>query len=143
MPALATLSLAVLADKSGVDADTIRSYNRLGLISRPRRTPNGLQLYPADEAERVTFIRRALELGFPVPSIREMLGIGRRKSLSCGDIYAIAERQLSDIRRRLADLKGMEAALAPLVDSCPRGGGLGNCTIVNALSRPSPVPDGI
>lgn len=143
MPALGTLSLAVLADKSGVDTDTLRSYDRLGLISRPRRTPNGLKLYPADEVERVTFIRRSLELGFPVLSIREMLGIGRRKSLSCGDIYAIAERQLSDIRRRVADLKGMEAALAPLVDSCPRGGGLGKCTIVNSLSRPSPAPDGI
>ncbi len=143
MPALATLSLAVLADKSGVDTDTIRSYDRLGLISRPRRAPNGMQLYPADEAERVTFIRRSLELGFPVLSIREMLGIGRKKSLSCSDIYAIAERQLSDIRRRVADLKCMEAALAPLVEACPRGGGLGNCTIVNALSQPSPSPGDI
>ncbi len=140
MPALATLSLAALAGKSGVDLDTLRSYDRLGLISRSRRTAGGLKLYPADEVERVTFIRRSLELGFPVPSIREMLGIGRKKSLSCNDIYAIAERQLSDIRRRLADLKGMEAALAPLVDSCPRDGGLSNCTIVGALSRPSPVP---
>jgi MerR family mercuric resistance operon transcriptional regulator len=140
MPALATLSLAALVDKSGVDADTIRSYDRLGLISRPRRTPNGSQLYPADEAERVTFVRRSLELGFPVPSIREMLGLGRRKPLSSGDVYAIAERQLGDIRRRLADLKGMEAALSPLVESCPRAGSLGNCTIVNTLSRPSPLP---
>lgn len=143
MPALATLSLAVLADKSGVDKDTLMSYGRLGLLSRPRRTPNGLQLYPADEAERVTFIRRSLELGFSVPSIRDMLGIGRRKALPCSEIYAIAERQLSDIRRRVADLKSMEAALAPLVESCPRGGGLGNCTIVNALSQPSPAPGDI
>jgi MerR family mercuric resistance operon transcriptional regulator len=143
MPALATLSLEALAEMSGVDTDTLRSYARLGLISRPRRTSNGLQLYPADEAERVTFIRRSLELGFPVPSIREMLGLGRRKSLSCDDVYAIAERQLRDIRRRLADRKGMEDALSPLVESCPRVGSLGNCTIVNTLSRPSPLPDGI
>jgi len=140
MPALATLSLAALADKSGVDADTIRSYDRLGLLSRHRRTSGGLKLYPADEVERVIFIRRSLELGFPVPSVREMLGIGRKKSLSCGDIYAIAERQLDDIRRRLADLKGMEAALAPLVKSCPRAGDLSKCPIIGALSRPSPVP---
>ena len=139
MPALATLSLAALGDKSGVDTETIRSYERLGLISRSRRTPHGLKLYPADEAERVTFIRRSLELGFPVQSIREMLGIGRKKSLSCNDIYAIAERQLDDIRRRVADLKCMEAALVPLVESCPRAGSLDNCTIVNALSQPPPV----
>jgi hypothetical protein len=78
-----------------------------------------------------------------VPSIREMLGLGRRKSLCCEDVYAIAARQLSDIRRRLADLKGMEAALSPLVESCPRAGNLASCTIVNALSRPSPMPHGI
>ena len=143
MPALATISLAVLADKSGVDTETLSSYDRLGLISRPRRTPNGLNLYPADEAERVTFVRRSLELGFPVSSIRAMLGIGRKKSLSCSDVYAIAERQLSDIQRRVADLKRLEAALAPLVESCPRGGGLGNCTIVAALSRQSSVPGDI
>lgn len=142
MPALATLSFASLADKSGVDTDTLRSYDRLGLISRPRRTNNGLKLYPTDEAERVTFIRRSLELGFSVQSTREMLDISRRKSFSCNDIYAIAERQLSDIRRRLADLKCMEAALTPLVESCPRDG-RGNCTIISALSGPSPVPDSI
>lgn len=142
MPALATLSFASLADKSGVDADTLRSYDHLRLVSRPRRTNNGLKLYPADEAERVTFIRRALDLGFSVQSVREMLDISRRKSFSCNDIYAIAERQLSDIRRRVADLKCMEAALAPLVESCPRDG-LSNCTIISALSRPSPVSNSI
>ena len=137
MPALATLTLAALAAKAGVDIDTLKSYERLGLVAKPRRTVKGLQLYPGDEAERVVFIKRSIELGFSTAAIREMLGIGRRKAMTCGDIYAIADRQIADIRRRMADLKRMEEALAPLLETCPRRGGLANCTILNALSQPA------
>lgn len=136
MPALATLTLAALAAKAGVDIDTIKSYDRLGLVSKTRRTVEGLQLYPGDEVERIVFIKRSIELGFSTAAIREMLGIGRRKAMTCGDIYAIADRQISDIRRRMADLKRMEAALEPLLESCPRRGSLANCPIIGSLSRP-------
>jgi MerR family mercuric resistance operon transcriptional regulator len=136
MPALATLTLAALAAKSGVDIDTIRSYERLRLVSRPRRAVKGLQLYPADEADRVVFVKRAMELGFAPAAIRDMLGIGRRKSLACRDIYEIVDRQVADIRRRIADLRRMEEALTPLLDSCPKRGALAGCPIVEVLSRP-------
>lgn len=135
MPALATLPIDSLAEKAGVDIDTLRIYERLGLLSKPRRPANGLTLYPADEDGRVIFIKRSFALGFSVEAIREMMGIRRGKRASCGDVYAIAERQLADIRRRLNDLKRMEQTLAPLVESCPRRGGLARCSIVNALSH--------
>lgn len=137
MPALATLTLSALADKSGVDIDTIRSYERLGLVSKPRRTARGLLLYPGDEVERIVFIQRSMALGFAATAIRDMLGIGRRKTVTCGEVYAIADRQIADIRRRMADLKRMEAALEPLLEACPRRGGLANCPIVRALSQPA------
>lgn len=139
MPALATLTLSALAAKAGVDIDTIKSYDRLGLVSRPRRTVRGLQLYPGDEVERIVFIQRSLALGFAPTAIRDMLGIGRRKAMTCDDVYAIADRQIADIRRRMAELKRMEAALEPLLRACPRRGGLAGCPIVVALSRP-PAP---
>jgi DNA-binding transcriptional MerR regulator len=137
MPALPTLAIAALAERSGVDTATLDTYRQLGLLSKPRRLANGLILYPADEATRITFIRRSLELGFSPEAVREMLGIGRGRPLRCEDIFAIAERRLVDIRQRLSDLRRMEQALAPLVESCPRHGGLANCNIVNALSHPS------
>lgn len=137
MPALATLPITALAELSGTDIATLKAYERLGLLSKPRRPANGLILYPADEGTRVTFIKRSFELGFSPEAVREMLGIGRGKALSCGDIFAIADRRLADIRQRLADLRRMEQALAPLVESCPRRGGLANCSIVNTLSHPS------
>ncbi|MBL0900056.1 MAG: MerR family DNA-binding protein [Reyranella sp.] len=142
MPALATLTLSALAAKAGVDVDTLKSYDRLGLVSRPRRTVRGLQLYPADEVERIVFIKRSLELGFPAASIRDMLGIGRRGALTCSDIYDIAEKQIADIRRRRADLERMEAALEPLLEACPRRGGLDGCPIVGALSQTAPATAG-
>ena len=120
MPALATLTLAALATKAGIDMETIQSYVRLGLVAKPRRTVKGLELYPGDEVGRIVFIRRAMELGFTSVAIREMLGIGRRRAMTCADVYAIADRQIADIRRRMADLKRMEAALEPLLEACPR-----------------------
>ena len=136
MPALATLPFAALAEKSGVHIDTLQNYERLGLLSKPHRPANGLILYPADEDRRVTFITRSFELGFSAEAIREMVSLGRGKK-SCQEIYAIAERQLADIRRRLDDLARIERTLAPLVDSCPRRGDIVDCSIVNALSHPS------
>jgi MerR family mercuric resistance operon transcriptional regulator len=136
MPALATLPFAALAEKSGVDIDTLQNYERLGLLSKPHRPANGLILYPADEDRRVTFITRSFELGFSAEAIREMVSLRRGKK-SCQEIYAIAERQLADIRRRLDDLARIERTLAPLVESCPRRGNIVDCSIVNALSHPS------
>jgi MerR family mercuric resistance operon transcriptional regulator len=136
MPALATLPFAALAEKSGVDIDTLQNYERLGLLSKPHRPASGLILYPADEDRRVTFITRSFELGFSAEAIREMVSLGRGKK-SCREIYGIAERQLADIRRRLDDLARIERTLAPLVESCPRRGNIVDCSIVNALSHPS------
>ena len=76
MPALATLPFASLAEKSGVDVDTLKNYERLGLLSKPRRPASGLILYPADEDRRVTFIKRSFELGFSADAIREMVSLG-------------------------------------------------------------------
>src|SRR6516164_8298104 len=102
MPALAPATIAGLAKSVGVDVETIRSYERMGLLPKPRRRPgrSGDAAYHQEHLERLTFIRRAVELGFSLEAIGELVGLsgGLR---TCGDIYAVAERQLSDIRRRI------------------------------------------
>jgi DNA-binding transcriptional MerR regulator len=135
MPSLPTLPLAALADRSGVDIDTIKTYERLGLLSRARRA-NGLALYPAEEADRIVLVNSAFALGFSVPAVRQLLGGKRNGRLGCQDIYVIAERHLSEIRRRRADLDRIEQQLAPLVETCLRTGPLDTCTIIAALSHP-------
>lgn len=135
MSSLATLPIAALAEKSGIPVDTIRSYERSGLLSKPRRVAGGLVLYAADDVEKVRFVHRASALGFSMSAIRDMLGIGHKKLATCCQVHTIAARQLEDIRRRKADLTRMEEALALLVEDCPRDPGVTRCSIVQALSR--------
>jgi len=137
MSALATIALGALAERSGVDVATIRAYERLGLIHKPRRAAGGLQLYRTDDITRLTFIRRTQELGFSIQAIGELLKITDKSSGTCGDIYDLAQRHLLDIRRRREDLARLETMLAPLVSACPRQGSIERCPIVNALSHPT------
>ena len=135
MASLPTIPIAALADKSGVPVDTIKSYQRLGLLSRPRRI-GALPLYPPEEAGRITLIHSALQLGFSVPALRQLLGVGRKGRGGCADVYVIAERHLNDVRRRRAELERIERLLAPLVETCPRCGPVDDCNIIAALSHP-------
>lgn len=135
MSSLGTMPIAVLAERAGVSLESIRSYERLGLVAKPRRVPGGIHLYGSDAVERIIFIRRSSELGFSVEAIRGMLGIGRRKAMTCSEVHSVALRHLEDIRRRQADLSRMEQALLPLTEGCPRQGGLATCPIVRSLSR--------
>jgi MerR family mercuric resistance operon transcriptional regulator len=109
----------------------------MGLLPKPRRQPGrrGGAAYHREHVERLTFIRRAIALGFTLEAIGELLGLsgGLR---TCGDVYLVAERQLSKIRQRIAELSRIEAALAPIVANCPRSGPARDCPLVIALSRP-------
>jgi DNA-binding transcriptional MerR regulator len=135
MTSLATLSIAALAERSGVDVETIGKYQRLGLVSWPQRTGHGLMLYSPDEVANVIFVKQALALDFPALTIRDMLGRARGKQTSCSDIYAIVEQHLAGVRREIARLKQVEASLAPLVETCSREGAREKCAIFAALSH--------
>lgn len=138
MPALAPATIAGLAKQTGIDVAAIRSFHQMGLLPKPQRRTGrrGDAGYRAAHLARLTFIQRAIELGFSLEAIRELLGLsgGLR---TCGDIYAVAERQLADIRRRIADLGRMETALAQLAAACPRTGAVHDCPVIHSLSRPS------
>ena len=136
MPALATITIEVLAERSGVDHEAILAYQRHGLVLKPRRVAGGLLLYRTEDVERLIFIRRAAELGFSIDSVRELSGLADSKPKGCADVYDIASRHLSDVRRRIADLERLESALAPLVEPCPRHGGLEVCPILTSLAHP-------
>jgi MerR family transcriptional regulator, mercuric resistance operon regulatory protein len=135
MPALATITAGVLAEKSGTDIDVIRSYQRLGLLPRPSRVGGGLLLYRREDIDRVLFVRRALSLGFSHDAVRELLAlVDDKRSKKCGDVYAIVRRHLEDVRSRIADLVRMEQALAPLVDDCRPETSVAECPVLRALA---------
>ena len=138
MPALAPITIAGLADKTGIDVETIRNYERMGLIEKPRRGPGGYLLYRGEDVEILTFIRRATSLGFGLPAVRELLEISTpRAGANCSAIYEIAMRQLAEIRLRIDELGRMEKALSELAANCPRDAALTECNILNVLVQPA------
>ena len=125
--------IGVLCRRSGVIIETIRYYERIGLLRKPARSAGGFRLYTAVDAERLGFIRRARDLGFSIDEVRRLLGLADGKSQSCRRVLQIAEGHLADVRAKLADLRRMERVLAGMVRSCAQGA-LGDCPLLAALA---------
>lgn len=127
------LSIGELSRRTGVNVETLRYYERIGLLAPPPRTAGGHRLYPARQLKRLTFIRRSRELGFSLDDIRNLLGLVEG-GYTCGQIQEAALSHLRNIRRKLADLRRMEETLAETAERC-RGGTAPECPIIDALSR--------
>lgn len=138
MAAFALMTIAGLADKTGIEVATIRSYERLGLIPKPRRVPGGHVLYRGEDVEVLRFIGRARELGFSMDAIAELVTLsdGRQKG-HCKQVHDLALRQLTSIRARLEELGRMEQALAKLADCCQQQSyDPTRCPLLKSLSQP-------
>jgi MerR family mercuric resistance operon transcriptional regulator len=135
MPALATITIDVLSRQSGIDVVTIHSYERMGLVPKPRRIAGNLLLYSTDVVSIAVFVQRALELGFSPQAVRDLLKLANAGSTGCADVHALAQRHLEDVKRRIAELKSMEKALTPLVACCNPDISTDDCPILQALAR--------
>jgi MerR family transcriptional regulator, mercuric resistance operon regulatory protein len=137
MPLLAPATIAGLARKSGVDIESIRTYERLGLLPKPRRRQgrSGRVAYHREHLERLTFIWRARKLGFSLDAIADMLGLGGGLR-TCADIDRIAERHLAEVRTRAGqdEVRRLESALGPLLSASPRSGLAKDSPIIVMLS---------
>jgi Cu(I)-responsive transcriptional regulator len=121
------------AREAGVNAQTLRYYERRGLLPSPPRRGSGYREYPADAVRIVRFIKKAQELGFSLDEIDELVrlrGVPRGARLR---VRAIAERKIADIDRKIAQLQSMRGALDQLVASCHRGTSAA-CPIIDALN---------
>jgi DNA-binding transcriptional MerR regulator len=136
MPAIAPATIAELARRSGVDVASIRLYEKIGLLPRPRRrrSRTGDPAYHQEHFDRLIFIERALALGFSFEAIADLAGVkgGLR---TCDDVYRIAERRLAEVRRTIAELTRVEARLETLAGGCLRKGSRSDCTLLAELSR--------
>jgi MerR family mercuric resistance operon transcriptional regulator len=135
---IAPVTIAELARQAGVDVALVRSYEEMGLLPRPRRRRgrSGDAAYHQEHLDRLLFIRRALEFGFPLETIADLAGV-KGGLQTCNDVYRIADRHLIDLRQRIADLKRVEETLTGLVAACPRQGGSINCSVLAALKQSS------
>jgi MerR family mercuric resistance operon transcriptional regulator len=134
MASHAAISIGTLAKRSGVNIETIRYYERAGVLPIPPRSAGGYRLYRgADPERRLRFIRRARDLGLPLAEVRRLLALADQKQDSCDKVKALAFHHLADIRARIADLRRMERVLAGLVNSCTKGMPSG-CPLLDALA---------
>ncbi len=126
------LTISNVARAAGINLETIRYYQRRGLMREPPKPHQGYRLYSPDTVDRLRFIKRAQELGFTLAEIKKLLSLGDGH---CRETRGLAERKLSLIQGRIRDLKAMERVLNTLVQACSRHGDNPGCPIIETLSR--------
>lgn len=126
------LSIGRLAAKAGVNVETIRYYQRRGLLSEPAKPLNGHRRYPADWAKRLRFIKRAQVLGFTLEEIAGLLRLDAARA--CTQTRDLAARKLQTIDEKLADLTAMRKALGKLMRRCNSLDGTAVCPIIHTLA---------
>ena len=127
------LSIGRVARSSGVHLETIRYYERIGLIPAPGRTEGGHRAYETQALGRLTFVRRARELGFSIEEIRALLGLAEPGHRGCEEVRVVAEAHLRDVRAKIADLARLEALLAETVGRCGKEGPAPACPVLELL----------
>ena len=128
------MKIGELAQRAGVGIDTVRYYEREGLLPEARRLASGYRAYDGDDVRRLRFVRRAKALGFTLHEIRELLALSDRREDDMGGLKAAASEKLADVNARLAELNRMREGLEALVASCPGHGALAQCPILDALA---------
>ncbi len=131
------LRIGELSRRTGCQVDTIRYYERAGLLPAPARTPSRYRVYTLDHLKRLAFVRRARDLGFTLAEVRTLLTLADRRRRSCAEARAIGLRHLHDVRRKIADLTAMERVLRGMVARCADGT-LPDCPLIDALAEGPP-----
>jgi MerR family transcriptional regulator, copper efflux regulator len=130
-----TLTIGRLAKLGGVNVETVRYYERKGLLTTPPRTPAGYRVFPNDAARRLQFIKRAKQLGFSLNEIRELLSLRRKPGTNQSHIRARAKAKIADIELKIHGLKAMKGALTKLAGRCKGCGPLPDCPILESLDQ--------
>lgn len=126
------LTIGKLADAAGVSIETIRYYQRRGLLNEPPKPLGGHRRYAPSQAKRLRFIKRAQALGFTLEEIGALLTLDA--ACACGETRALAVRKLGLIKQKMADLAVMRQALGDLVQQCDDGNGEASCPIIDVLA---------
>ena len=127
------LTIGQVAKHSGIGLETVRFYERKGLIEEPPRTDSGYRQYPKDVVGRIRFIKRAKELGFSLKEISELLSLRVDPGTTCADVRKQTELKLTDVEEKIRALRRIKTALKKLAASCVGTGPTSECPILEAL----------
>ncbi len=130
-----SLSIGQLARRTGVGIETVRYYERRGLLHEPQRRQSGYRQYGEDAVARLQFIRRAKDIGFTLREIGELLSLGHDLSAPAVDVKGRAEAKIADIEGKICSLQRMQKALKSLTSACDEHGTVGECPLLEALSE--------
>ena len=126
------IAIGVLSRRTGCNIETIRYYERIGLLPTPARRGR-YRTYGMEDVGRLAFVRRARELGFTLDEVRTLLGLAVEGGAACAEVREIAAAHLADVRAKVADLRAMERVLAEAVHQCDAGKVTG-CPLVDVLA---------
>lgn len=129
-------TIGALSEGTGVNIETIRYYERIGLLPPPPRSAGRHRQYEDAHRQRLVFIRRARELGFSLDEVRALLGLGGGHDLTCGEVRALTQHHIAAIRDKIRDLKRLERTLSELATRC-KGDAVPDCPILDTLNAAS------
>ena len=133
-----SLSIGALAKQTDTKVETIRYYERIGLLPQPARTTGNYRTYGEAELNRLSFIRRARNLGFSIEQVRDLLALSDRRDQSCAEVDALTRNHLAEVESKIADLQALQRELASMLGQCSQGT-ISQCLIIEALA-PAPAP---
>jgi Cu(I)-responsive transcriptional regulator len=128
-----TFTIGELARTTGTKVETIRYYERIGLLAAPGRTLGNYRAYRAQHLGRLSFIRRSRDLGFPLEQVRALLGLADDRKQDCAAVDVIARKHLAEVEHKIADLTALRRELRDLIGQCSHGT-VADCRIIEALS---------
>ena len=131
---MTSLIISRAANRAGVSIETIRFYERKGLIDQPQKPVSGYRTYPVETVRRIKFIRQAQELGFSLREIDELLALKAAPGTDCSDVHNRATAKLREVDTKIEHLQGIRVALQELISVCPGRGALRTCTIMESLT---------
>jgi MerR family mercuric resistance operon transcriptional regulator len=134
------MQISTVAKRAGVGVETVRFYERRGLITQPRRPlDGGFRDYPAEIVDRIRFIRQAQDLGFALKEVDELLSLRSDPSTDCADVRERARAKLEEVNQKIVRLIAIRSALEGLVDACPGQGPAARCCSILGALEPKPI----
>ena len=135
------LTIGRLAELTSTNIETIRFYEKTGVVPQAPRTTGNYRSYGQKDVDRLAFIKRTRALGFSLDEVRTLLDLSSDRERDCTDVNAIAARQLAEVDRKIADLAALRRELARAVATCA-GGAVGDCSVIDAFQGNMAEPTG-
>lgn len=130
---ITTYKIGQVAKRANVNKETVRYYEKRGLIPKPDRRRSGYRIFTQRHIDQIKFIKRAQQLGFTLSEIKELLELRVNEETSCSEIKKEAQEKYQDVTQKINDLRQIQDTLVDLIDSCSEGGPVDDCPILNAL----------